>query len=181
MATFAERVIGAAKLDPQIYEEVEADHRALGQAMVVVVLSALAAGIGAGGRTGMLGFIGMTFAALVGWFVWAAITFVIGARILPAPQTKSDMGELMRTIGFSASPGIARVLGVLPFLGPPIMLAADIWVLVAMVVAVRQALDYKSTGRAVGVCLIGFFVYKAMGALVGVLLGIAHGIAAIPR
>ncbi len=85
--------------------------------------------------------------------------YIIGTKILPEPQTRSDLGELLRTTGFSASPGLLRVLGVLPFIGVLIIFAVSIWMLIAMIIAVRQALDYQSTGRAVGVCLIGWFVF----------------------
>ena len=37
-------------------------------------------------------------------------------------------------------------------------IGAAIWMLVAMIIAVRQALDYQSTWRAIGVVVIGFLV-----------------------
>lgn len=158
-SSFGERMIGAAKLDVDIYEEVEADTSAMGQAMAVVVMSSVAAGIGSLRAGGFMGLVMTTVVALVGWFVWAGLTYVIGTKMLPEPQTKSDIGELLRTIGFSSSPGLLRVLGLVPFLGALVGLLTSIWMLVAFVVAVRQALDYKSTGRAIAVCLIGFVVY----------------------
>ena len=153
MASLSERMIGAAKLDVHTYEEVEADTNATGQSMMVVVLSSVAQGIGLGGLGGL---IGAALGALIGWFVWAFLVYLIGTKVLPEPNTHSDMGELLRTIGFSASPGLLRVLGVVPLVGGLILFVANIWMLVAMVVAVRQALDYQSTGRAVGVCVIGW-------------------------
>jgi hypothetical protein len=159
MASFSERLMGAARLDVNTYEEVEADTTATGQALIVVVLSSIAAGIGSIGDVGVVGILGITVSALIGWFIWAGLTYLIGTKMLPEPQTESDMGELLRTIGFASSPGLLRVLGILPLLGGLVSLVASIWMLVAMVVAVRQALDYKSTGRAVAVCLIGFVVY----------------------
>ena len=158
MASITDRMIRAAKLDVNLYEEVEADKGAMGQAMAVVVLSCVAAGIGTAGTVGIKGFVLGTIAALVGWFIWAFLTYYIGTRLLPAPQTKADYGELLRTIGFSSSPGVLRVLGIIPMLGNILNFICGIWMLVAMVIAVRQALDYKSTGRAVGVCLIGWIV-----------------------
>jgi hypothetical protein len=156
---FVKRMIRAAKLDPSLYEEVEADHTAVGQALGVVVLSSLAAGIGTIGRFGGYSHVfGWMITDLILWFVWATMTYWIGTRILPEPQTKSDIGELLRTLGFAATPGIIRVLGVLPGLMVPTLIIARIWSLIAMVIAVRQALDYKSTARAVGVCLIGWFL-----------------------
>jgi hypothetical protein len=151
-------MIRAAKLDVQVYEEVEADRDATGQAMIVVVLSALAAGVGSLGSGAWQGIIVGTLAALVGWVVWAFLTYFIGTRLLPEPQTKADYGELLRTIGFASSPGLIRVLGIIPGIGPLLFLVAGIWMLVATVIAVRQALDYTSTARAVGVCLIGWVV-----------------------
>ena len=159
MSSYVQRLIGAAKLDAQTYEEVEADSSAMGQAMATVVLASVASGIGAFTTLGMRGLLFSTLASLVGWFVWAGLTFFVGTKILPEPQTQSDMGELLRTIGFAASPGLLQVFGFLPLIGPLVGLVASVWMLAAMIVAVRQALDYKSTGRAVGVCLIGFVVY----------------------
>ena len=158
MSSFTNRMIRAAKLDVQLYEEVEADKGALGQAMGVVVLSAVAAGVGSTGSTGLTGIVTGTIAALIGWFLWSYITYIVGTKILPQPQTRADYGELLRTIGFSSSPGLLRVFGIIPFVSTIIFLATSIWMLIAMVIAVRQALDYTSTLRAVGVCIIGWVI-----------------------
>ncbi len=164
MASFTERMIGAAKLDVQVYEEVEADTGATRQAMGVVLLSSVAAGIGSAG-VGAGGFGGVVvggIAALIGWVAWAAVTSLIGTRLLPEPQTRSDVGELMRTLGFAQAPGLLRILGIVPGVGPLVFSIVSIWMLVAMVIAVRQALDYTSTLRAVGVCLVGWAIYVAI-------------------
>ena len=158
MTTFWDRIIRAAKLDAQLYEEVEADTGAMGQATGVVVLSSMAAGVGSVGIGGLGGILVGTIAALIGWYVWAYLTYFIGTKFLPEPQTEADLGELLRTIGFSSSPGLIRVFGIIPGLAGPLFLVASIWMLVAMVIAVRQALDYESTARAVGVCVIGWIV-----------------------
>lgn len=158
MATFGDRIVRAAKLDVSLYEEVEADKGAMGQATGVVILSSLAAGVGAIAHVGTGGILWGTVAALVGWYIWAFLTYIIGTKLLPEPQTRADMGELLRTIGFSTSPGLIRVLGIIPLLTQFVFLVSAIWMLVAMVIAVRQALDYKSTGRAVGVCIIGWII-----------------------
>ena len=170
-----ERMIRAAKLDASLYEEVEADRGALGQATAVVVLASLAAGFGAFARGGVGGFLVATIAALAGWYVWAFLTYWIGTRFLPEPQTQADYGELLRTIGFSSAPGVIRALGVIPGLTGPVFLVASIWMLVAMVIAVRQALDYTGTLRAVGVCLIGWIVQILILALLLALLRTSGG------
>ena len=171
MSSFTDRMLRAAKLDVSLYEEVEADKQAMGQAMGVVVLSSLAAGIGSSGTGGISGLFLGTVVALIGWFVWAYLTYFIGTKFLPEPQTKADYGELLRTIGFASSPGLLRVLGIIPFLGSIVFFACGIWMLVAMVIAVRQALDYQSTWRAVGVCLIGWIVQMLIFLLVVALVG----------
>ena len=158
MASMVDRMVRAAKLDPHLYEEVEADKGALGQALGVVVLASIAGGVGSGGLGGLSGFFIGTAAALIGWFVWAALTYFIGTRILPEPNTRADLGELLRTIGFASSPGLLRVLGLIPGVTGIVFLISGIWMLVAMIIAVRQALDYRSTLRAVGVCIIGWIV-----------------------
>jgi len=160
MSSFTDRIVRAAKLDVNLYEEVEADKTALGQAMTVVVLSSIAAGVGSIPRVGssVSAILIGTILALVGWYVWAYLTYFIGTKLLPEPQTKADQGELLRTIGFSSSPGLIRLLGIIPGLGTLVFLFAQVWMLVAMVIAVRQALDYESTLRAVGVCVIGWII-----------------------
>jgi len=171
MTNFKDRIIRAAKLDVNLYEEVEADKRALGQAMGVVVLSSLAAGVGSIAKGGLSGILMGTIAALIGWYVWAYVTYFIGTKFLPELQTKADYGELLRTIGFSSSPGLIRILGIIPGLAGVVFLIASIWMLIAMVIAVRQALDYQSTLRAVGVCVIGWVIQMLVLLLLFSILG----------
>jgi hypothetical protein len=154
-ALLIQRMIRAARLDSKLYEEVEADPSTLKQAILVVVLSSVAAGIGTAAQ-GIAGIIAGAIGALIGWFVWALVTYFVGTRILSTPETKSNLGELLRTIGFSSAPGILRLLGIISPLRGVVFLISGIWMLSAMVVAVRQALDYKSTGRAIAVVFIGW-------------------------
>jgi hypothetical protein len=158
MQNYIDRIVRAAKLDVNLYEEVEADKGALGQAMGVVVLSSIAAGVGSIGQIGVKGIFIGAITALIAWYVWAYITYFIGVKILPEPQTKADHGELLRTIGFSSSPGLIRIFAIIPGLAGILFLVTSIWMLVAMVIAVRQALDYQSTLRAVAVCIIGWVI-----------------------
>lgn len=176
MASFQDRIVRAAKLDVTLYEEVEADKGAMGQAMGVVILSSIAAGIGTIARGGFGGILTGTVLALIAWFVWAYVTYFVGTRLLPEPQTKADPGELLRTIGFSSSPGLIRILGIIPGLAWLVFLVASIWMLIAMVIAVRQALDYKSTFRAVGVCLIGWIIQALILGLLFSILGVPKNI-----
>ena len=175
MASFKERMIGAARFDVHVYEEVEGDSGATGEAMGVVLLSSLAGGIGSIGLgAGLGGVVLGAVAALLGWVTWAFLTYFIGTRLLAEPQTHADVGELMRTLGFAQSPGLLRIAGVFftasPALFSLFQLVVSTWMLMTMVVAVRQALDYTSNMRAVGVVLVGFVANMIiLSVLVGML------------
>ena len=173
MASFVDRVVGAARLDAKVYEEIEADPSAMGQAMAVVAAAALAAGVGSIGG-GATGAVAAVVGGIVGWFLWAVVTWLIGTRLLPEPGTSADLGQMLRTIGFSAAPGLLNVLGIIPFLGVLVSFVAAVWQLVAMVVAVRQALDYRSTGRAVLVCVIGWLFYLVVSIGFAFMMGIGR-------
>ena len=158
MVQFVDRIIRASKLEVRLYEEVETDTSAMGQALGVVLLSSLAAGIGDFVQGGLAGLVMGTIAALLGWYAWAYITYIIGTKLFPLSQTSTSHGELLRTLGFASAPGLLRALGVVPGLAGTAFLVAAVWMLLATVIAVRQALDYTSTTRAVGVCVIGWLV-----------------------
>lgn len=176
MQALLDRMLRAAKLEVGLYEEVEADTNAMGQAVGVVLLSSIAAGIGSLGQQGVGGIVVMTIASLIGWYIWAYLTYFIGVKFLPEPQTEADHGELLRTIGFSSAPGIIRVLGLIPGLTGAVFFVASVWMLVAMIVAVRQALDYTSTLRAVGVCVIGWAIQIFILTVVFALFGGVPGV-----
>jgi hypothetical protein len=171
--SFTMRLIGALSLDAAIYEEVESDRSATGQALAVVVLSSLAAGIGARGVADVTlqGVVFISTVALIGWAAWALVTFEIGSRLMPEPQTRVDVGQLLRTIGFAAAPGLLRVLGVIHGVTIPVFAATAVWMLVAMVVGVRQALDYTSTARAIAVCVLGGLLTLIFIVILGVMFG----------
>lgn len=167
-----DRIVRAALLDKAVYEEVEADRSATGQAVTLVVLVAVASGIGIGVGGDVLGLISSAAIALAAWAIGAAIVYFVGATIIPEPQTEADWGQVARTLAFAQSIGLVRILGFLPVIGALIVLGSLVWQLVAMVIAIRQALDYTSTVRAVAVILIGFIPYiVALGVLNALLSG----------
>jgi hypothetical protein len=171
--TFLQRLIGAAALDTAIYEEVEADEGATAQALAVVVLSSLSAGIGIGdlGGTSVSAMVFVSIVSLLAWGAWALLTYQIGTRILPGMRTEADVGQLLRTIGFASAPGMLRALGMLPGVTGPVFLVTWIWMLAAMVVGVRQALDYQSTARAILVCVIGWVLAGVLAVVIGLAFG----------
>lgn len=171
MVRFTFRFIGALTLNRNVYEEVEGDTHATYQALAVVLLSSVAAGLGAMGSRDfqIRGLIVGTIAGLAAWVAWATITWFIGTHLFPEPQTKADTGELLRTLGFAAAPGFVQVAGVIDPFRLVSFIVGSLWMLAAMVVAVRQALDYTSTARAVGVCVAGWLLSLAVAALLGLL------------
>lgn len=171
--SFTVRLFGAAALDPEAYEDVEADRGATGQACLVVILSSLAAGIGSRtpGGSSVWNILWISGVSLVAWAAWALVTYEIGSRLLPGPDTRVDVGELLRTIGFASAPGLIRVLGVLPGLAVPVFAVSAVWMLAANVVAVRQALDYTSTARALAVCGLGWVLAIVLSVTLGLFFG----------
>ena len=160
--SFLQRIYRAIKIDPDLYEEVEHDKSATLQAAAVVILSSLAAGVGAL-HIGASNFLWGPAMSLVNWFIWAFFIFIVGTKILPDKQTKSNVGELLRTIGFASAPGMIRVFGLTPELMTVTFIGAQFWILACMVVAVRQALDYKSLLKA-------FAVVFLSGLIIGLVL-----------
>lgn len=170
--SFLQRLLGAAALDPAIYEEVESDPKATGQAMAVVLLSSLAMGIGARGLGGDVSAIAVFgVIALITWGAWALLMFEIGTGLLPEPQTRSSPYELLRVLGFAATPGLAAVLAAVPDIAIPVLMGSWVWTIAAMVVAVRHALDYQSTSRAIAVVLLGATLAMVLALGLGLVLG----------
>jgi hypothetical protein len=170
---FFYRLMGAVTLDAGMYESIEADRRATVQAAGAVMLSSVAAGVGGSGVYGpsLRTLVVITVVALATWVAWAMLVFHIGSRWLPESGTSVDLGELLRTIGFAATPGILQAAAVFPGLTVAAFVVAWVWMLAAMVVAVKHALDFHSLGRALLVCILaaGLPIVAALG--IGVLLG----------
>lgn len=159
MASFGERFVGALQLNVSTFEEVERDTTAMGQSVTVIVIAAVASGIGSIFYGGLSALVLGVLSSLIGYVVWAGLVFLIGTKVMPEAGTKTDFAEVFRVVGFAAAPGIVNVLGIIPLLGWLIRFAVWIWMLAAMVVAVRQVLDYTDTTKAIVVCVLGFVGY----------------------
>jgi hypothetical protein len=157
MKTLFKRMIGASRLNAQTYEEVEADRGSTGAAVFIVVVASIAAAIGSGARD-LRTVISILVLLLGTWMIWVGLAYVIGTRLLPERQTHADLGEVLRTTGFSASPGVLRILGIAPGLALPVFFGITIWMLLTFIVAIRQALDYTSSARSLAVCILGWLI-----------------------
>src|SRR5215213_388237 len=166
-----ERMMRAARLDSNLFEEVEADLNATSQAATVVGIVALCSGLGSAislamaGQTGtaVLAFIGGIVMSFVGWIAWSYITYWIGTSMFKGQATP---GELLRTIGFAQTPGVLSILSFIPILGGIVGLVVFVWMIVAGVIALRQALDI-STGQAAITAIVGFIPMLLLYCLVG--------------
>jgi hypothetical protein len=163
--SFHERMLAAALLKSDVYEEVEADTDATRSAAIVVILVALAAAV-ARADAGVAAAAAGMFNALVGWLIWSGVTYLIGDKLLGGTAT---WGELLRTVGFAQSPGVLAVFGALPFVGSALRVVLSLWILAAVIIAIRQACDF-GTGRAILTAVLGFGAYVTLGLLSAMLL-----------
>lgn len=148
MASLQDRVIGAMTLQAATFEEVEHDQSATSQAALIVLLAAVSSGIAWLWYGGLTGVVENAVWALVSWVLWAGLMWIIGTKVMPGRNTEADLGQLLRTMGFAQSPGLLAFIGVIPIIGWVIVFALFVWTLIATVIAVRQALDYDDTLRA---------------------------------
>ena len=162
------RMLGAARLSVDTFEDVERDSSATIQAFIVVIIVALASGIGellSGDANILRALVFGVIRGILSWAIWALIAMFVGTKILKTDQTEADWGQLARGTGFAQTPGILTVLVFVPIVGTTIGVIALFWQLAAMVVAVRQTLDYTSTLRAFFVILIAFIPVAIINAL----------------
>jgi hypothetical protein len=175
------RMMRAAKLESQLYEEVEADSGAIGQALLVVVMASLSAGIGHG-ISGLIkggdGGVGLFFTnlvtgaigSLIAWFIFSLLCFWLGTTLFKGPNTKSTLGELLRVLGFADSPALLNIFTFIPFIGPVIPFVTMVWTIIAAVIGVRQACDF-TTGRAVGTVIVAAIIPFIILVLIGMVVG----------
>lgn len=166
MTQFFLRFIGALALDPAAYEDIESDRHSAMQSVIVVLAVIGAGGVAAMGMglVGVAGFVTGAIMMLVGWLLWVSLIATIGTTALAEPQTRSNARELLRTLGFAAAPGVFLGFAAMRAAAPFVIAVVSIWMIAAAVVAVRQALDYRSTGRAIGVCALSWAL--SAGALI---------------
>jgi len=161
--TFGQRVVGALKLDANTFEDIERDPTAMGQAVGIIALAALASSLGNIWTGSIFAMVLAVVASLLGYLLWAVVVWLVGTRVMPEPQTHADFPEAFRVVAFAAAPGLLGVVSIIPFLGWILMLLLVpiiwIWSMIAMVVAVKAVLDYTDTFKAIVVVIIGFVAY----------------------
>jgi len=167
-----DRVVGVVRLDAAAYEDIERDKSAMSQAAIVVVIAALAGGIGALGADGFKSFIAALIGGIVGWIAYSYAVYFVGTKWLSTAATEADSGQVLRTMGFAQAPHILSVVGFIPILGPLLSLVGGIWVIVTSVVAIRQSLE-MNTGRAVATAIVAGICYLIVAIIIGAIFGAA--------
>ena len=168
-----QRMIGAARLDEATYEEVERDTSATQQALIVVILASVAAGIG-GLDDGGVGLIGGVIGGIVGWAVTAGLCYFIGTRLFATANTNADWGQLARTLGFAYTPSLLLIFGFIPVVDIIVALIVFVWGIATTIVALRTALDF-STGRAIGTAIVSWIVSAIVLGIIYAIFGISTG------
>ena len=169
-----DRVIGAAQLKVDTYEDVERDTDATSQALTVVVVVALAQGIGAliasvmqnDVGAGVFTLVAGVLSALLGWFVGSYIIYFVGTSLFGGTAT---WGEVLRTLGFAYAPSILGAFIFIPVLGELLRFVGGIWTLIAFIIAIRQSLDF-TTGKAIATAIIGGIAYFIIFVIIGMIL-----------
>ena len=162
------RIIGVLTLNVNTYEEIEADKNATIQSFSIVVLSSIVTAIILKPDTGfsLPNFISAIIIGIFLWGLWALVTMFVGTKLLPTQETSSNWGELARTTGYAQAPKLYSIFALIPILTTIVLFIVGIWNLITMIIAIRQALDYTSTWRAVFVVLLGFLPYAIIASLV---------------
>lgn len=169
---FTNRIWRAIRLDSTVYERVEHDKSFDLQSISIIILSSVAAGIGSLNTVAFPDVLINISAALFGWFLWAYLTMFLGTRYMPELLTEATYGQMVRTAGFASSPGLFRIFGIVPYIGTAVFFIAQIWMLLAMVIAVKQALDYRSSFKPFFVSMIGWSIQIAIWFLIGNILNL---------
>lgn len=176
-----QRMIGAAMLRASTYEEIEADRSALPQAIGIVILVTLCGIVGdiissaTGGGIQPVGVLGAvlngTLFGVLRWALWVTLILLVGAKMLKSDSTDTNWAELGRVVGFAYTPGVLVLLAFLPGIGGIVGFIAFLWTLVAVVIAIRHALDFEGTGRAIVVAgitgVLGFIPWVALQIIQG--------------
>lgn len=168
-----ERMLGVVRLSVDTFEDVEKDGSATVQALIVVIIVSIASGVGqmlSGDADIVEALVLGVIRSIVSWVIWALMALLVGTTILKTAQTEADWGQIARGTGFAQTPGVLNILRFIPVVGWVIFIVASIWQFAAMVIAVRQSLDYTSTLRAFFVILIAFIPVVIINAILFLVL-----------
>ena len=156
--TYFQKLYKAITLDVAFYEMVESDKSLTNQALMTVILVSIVEGSIFIGSLNPIILAQGALGSVVSWIIWSMFVVFVGTKILPEPHTSSNTGELLRVLGFASAPGLLYALKIFPFMIDLVQVVIPFLKIAAFTVAVRQALDFQSTVRAVGVSIVAMIL-----------------------
>jgi len=172
----ANRAMRASLLDRELYKEVEEDTSLDREALMIVVIVSVASGIAAFITslyrqqigTAVLGLIVPSVVGIANYYIWAYVTQFIAINMY---ESETDIGELLRVLGYASVPRLISLFGFIPCLGPVLSFAGGIWALAAGYIGIQEALDLDTTDTVVTV-ILGWLAIMIISGLVTTILGI---------
>ena len=159
---FLNIIVRSLKLDKTLYKE----NKYFGEAGIyfaglIMILDGVAGAVAA--NTVIKTAIGMSgLTAILTWFIWAILIYVLGVKIFPDKQTKVSFKKVLTAVGFAHAPGLLRFFAVTPELMIPIIFITQFWIFAALIISIRQILNFKSNLKSFGIVFLSFLIIVFM-------------------
>ena len=159
---FLNIIFKSIKLDKSLYT----DNRNFGEASIyfaglIMILDGVAGAVAA--NTVIKTAIGMSgLTAILTWFIWAILIYVLGVKIFPDKQTKVSFKKVLTAVGFAHAPGLLRFFAVTPELMIPIIFITQFWIFAGLIISIRQILNFKSNLKSFGIVFLSFLIIVFM-------------------
>lgn len=174
--SYLDRIRGALMLDSRTYREVEQDTDATGQAVLTVIIAAIAAGLGAIlGPDILRDTLGTIISSVLQWIIFSFVAYFVGVSLFSHARTSVTPGQVLRTVGFAQAPKFFLILGIIPLLGWIVGLVVFFWFIAAAIVALREAFEFD-TGRAVGTGIVALVVIAVVDIVLAIVFGIGSAL-----
>ena len=158
LAEFLNIFFKSLKLDRSLYKE----NKYFGEAAIyfaglIMILDGVAGAVAANTiiKTSV-GLSGLT--AILTWFIWAVLIYVIGVKIFPDKESKITFKRILISVGYAHAPGIVRFFAVTPELVIPVIFLTQFWIFASLIIATKQVLNLKSNFKSFGIIFLSFLI-----------------------
>ena len=158
LAEFLNIFFKSLKLDWSLYKE----NKYFGEAAIyfaglIMILDGVAGAVAANTilKTSV-GLSGLT--AILTWFIWAVLIYVIGVKIFPDKESKITFKRILISVGYAHAPGIVRFFAVTPELVIPVIFLTQFWIFASLIIATKQVLNLKSNFKSFGIIFLSFLI-----------------------
>ncbi len=155
---FLNIVFKSIKLEKSLY----ADNKNFGEASIyfagiIMILDGIAGAVAA--NTVIKTAVAMSgLTAILTWFIWSILIFVLGVKIFPDKQTKVSFKKVLTAIGFAHAPGLLRFFAVTPELMIPIIFITQFWIFASLIISTKQILNLRSNFKSFGIVFLSFLI-----------------------